>query len=134
MRRFIGVAILFAVAALPRVADLIHTKNADGGGLSEPASDTTLAHPGEPIRAAPRSVSGQAAVPEAYYQNPLQFLSNASVDSLVLLPGIGPVIAERIASARTGKSSFTRWEELLDIKGIGPKKLDRLKRIAGGRD
>jgi competence protein ComEA len=62
--------------------------------------------------------------------NPFDFLSNAPVDSLVLLPGVGPVIAERIANARTGKRSFTRWEDLLAIRGIGQKKLDRLRRLA----
>jgi competence protein ComEA len=66
-------------------------------------------------------------VPAAYRQDPLKYLSTAPVDSLQLLPGIGPVIAERLASARTGKRLFTRWEDLLDVKGIGPKKLQQLK-------
>jgi competence protein ComEA len=60
------------------------------------------------------------------------FLSRAPADSLVLLPGIGPVLAERIAGARTGKRSFTRWDDLLGIKGIGPKTIERLKKLADG--
>jgi predicted flap endonuclease-1-like 5' DNA nuclease len=74
----------------------------------------------------------RAAAPVGYLADPLEFLSNAPVDSLVLLPGIGPVIAERIANTRTGKRSFTRWEDLLAVRGIGEKKLDRLKRLAHG--
>ncbi|MFQ5512425.1 MAG: ComEA family DNA-binding protein [Candidatus Krumholzibacteriia bacterium] len=69
-------------------------------------------------------------MPDSYFENPLGFLSSAPVDSLVLLPGIGPVIAERLASARSGKRLFTQWEDLLIIKGIGPKKLHRLRTLA----
>jgi competence protein ComEA len=71
-------------------------------------------------------------VPLDFRREPLLFLSTAPKDSLVLLPGIGPVLAERIASARTGKRSFTRWDDLLVIKGIGPKTIERLKRLADG--
>jgi len=73
-------------------------------------------------------------VPDGYRQNPLHYLSTAPPDSLILLPGIGPVIAERLASARTGKRLFTRWEDLLAVKGIGPKKLERLRSLADGAE
>lgn len=69
-------------------------------------------------------------VPEAYRRDPLAYLSSAPPESLLILPGIGPVIAERIANAAGGKRSFTRWEDLLSVKGIGPKKLEILKQIA----
>jgi DNA uptake protein ComE-like DNA-binding protein len=48
----------------------------------------------------------------------------------VFLPGVGPVIAERIANAAGGQRRFIRWEDLLSVKGIGPKKLQMLKQIA----
>ena len=70
-------------------------------------------------------------VPPSYLENPLKYLSEAPTDSLQLLSGIGPVLAERLANARGGRSSFTRWEELLSVKGIGPKKLQKLKTLAG---
>ncbi len=73
------------------------------------------------------------SLPLDFCNHPLAFLSTAAPDSLVLLPGIGPVIAERIANAASGKRPFTRWEDLLAIKGIGPKKLENLKRIANQR-
>ena len=71
-----------------------------------------------------------AQIPDAYRRDPLRFLFEAPADSLVTLPGIGPVLAERVISARSGKSSFTRWEQLLSVKGIGPKTLERLKSAA----
>jgi predicted flap endonuclease-1-like 5' DNA nuclease len=70
-------------------------------------------------------------IPPSYFKNPLRYLSEAPIDSLQLLPGIGPVLAERLASARSGRSLFTRWEELLSVKGIGPKKLKKLRELAG---
>lgn len=70
----------------------------------------------------------------AYTRHPLVFLSRAPVDSLMLLKGIGPVLAERIAEARSGKGLFSSWEEILAVKGIGPKKLALLKAQAGIAD
>jgi DNA uptake protein ComE-like DNA-binding protein len=74
--------------------------------------------------------SASTATPASYLRNPLLYLSTAPPDSLILLPGIGPVLAERIARARTGKRLFTRWEDLLVVKGIGPKKVDRLRSLS----
>jgi competence protein ComEA len=60
-------------------------------------------------------------------------LSTADPESLTALPGIGPVIAERIAKAARGKGPFTHWDDLLAVKGIGPKKMEKLKRFAAGQ-
>jgi DNA uptake protein ComE-like DNA-binding protein len=37
-------------------------------------------------------------------------------------------------NARTGKRPFIRWEDLLAIKGIGPKTIERLKKLAAGEN
>jgi competence protein ComEA len=76
--------------------------------------------------AAPRAA---AAVPESFRAAPLAFLSRAPADSLDLLPGIGPVLATRIADARRGRGSFTSWDDVLAVRGIGPKTIDRLKAL-----
>ena len=91
------------------------------------AVDSHLPNAVSPPRRPP---AGQQIVPLSYRQHPLRFLSTAPVDSLQLLPGIGPVLAERLVSARIGKSLFSQWEDLLGVKGIGPKKLQALKRLA----
>jgi predicted flap endonuclease-1-like 5' DNA nuclease len=92
-----------------------------------------IRHPAPPQAIDPTTSGARRekpALPVSYLNNPLQFLSNAPPDSLALLPGIGPVLAERIAGARTGKRSFTRWEDLLQVRGIGPRTIDRLKALA----
>jgi comEA protein len=54
-------------------------------------------------------------------------LNTASPKELELLPGIGPVLAEGIVAYRQEHGPFKRIDELLAIKGIGPKKLEKLR-------
>lgn len=51
-------------------------------------------------------------------------VNRASREDLVKVPGIGPVLAERIEAARPYRSI----EELDRVRGIGRKTLDRLRR------
>lgn len=49
-------------------------------------------------------------------------------NELTLIPGIGPVLAKRIVDYRGHKGGFTRFDELLNVSGIGAKKLQTLRR------
>jgi len=49
-------------------------------------------------------------------------------DELTLIPGIGPTLAGRIVQVRNEKGRFTRVDELLEVSGIGKKKLEVLQR------
>lgn len=48
-------------------------------------------------------------------------------DLLMTVSGIGPRLAERIIAYRDEYGSIDRAESLLDIEGIGPKKLSKLR-------
>lgn len=53
-------------------------------------------------------------------------INTCSVDSLTLLPGVGPVLAARIQEMRTQGFIFAQKEDLKEVKGIGPALSDRL--------
>lgn len=53
-------------------------------------------------------------------------LNTASVAELDALPGVGPTTAQAIVAARA-RNRFTSADDLLDIRGIGEKKLERIR-------
>ncbi|MCX6095465.1 MAG: helix-hairpin-helix domain-containing protein [Candidatus Bipolaricaulota bacterium] len=54
-------------------------------------------------------------------------LNQATVDRLVLLPGIGPVLAARIVAWRESHGPFAKVEDLKQVNGIGEKTLETLR-------
>lgn len=54
-------------------------------------------------------------------------LNQATAAELDSLPGVGPVIAERIVSYREENGPFQSVEDLLDVPGIGEAKLADLR-------
>lgn len=54
-------------------------------------------------------------------------INTASAADLEGLPGIGPVLAARIVAHREAHGRFERLEDLLDVEGIGPRLLGRLR-------
>ncbi|MCK9408975.1 MAG: helix-hairpin-helix domain-containing protein [Bacteriovoracaceae bacterium] len=54
-------------------------------------------------------------------------LNTATKEQLMLLPGIGEAMAERIMLHRLEKGKFKRMDELKKVKGIGEKKYEKLK-------
>lgn len=54
-------------------------------------------------------------------------LNGATAFQLESLPGVGPVLAERIVSHRTERGPFLTVEDLLDVPGIGEAKLAQMR-------
>lgn len=54
-------------------------------------------------------------------------INSATRSQLMTLPGIGPSFADRIIEYRNMHGMFTSVEELSNIKGIGKKKLEKLR-------
>lgn len=54
-------------------------------------------------------------------------LNTAGVEILQKLPGIGPGTAKAIVAYRVSHGKFRKVEDLLEVKGIGPKKFATLR-------
>ena len=60
-------------------------------------------------------------------QNQVVSINSATAAEFETLPRIGPVIARRIVDHRSANGPFRSVEELVDVKGIGPKTMDQLR-------
>jgi len=54
-------------------------------------------------------------------------INSASLEELCSLPGIGSVTAQRIIDYRSNTHCFNSLEELMNVKGIGLSKYEKLK-------
>ncbi len=54
-------------------------------------------------------------------------INTATVDQLQLLPRIGPALAQRIVDFRKANGEFKSVDELLAVKGVGERSLERLR-------
>ncbi|MFH1846890.1 MAG: helix-hairpin-helix domain-containing protein [Candidatus Omnitrophota bacterium] len=54
-------------------------------------------------------------------------INTSRVDELCLIPGVGEKLAKQIIDYRQSKGNYFKKEELLNVKGIGSKKFEKLK-------
>lgn len=82
------------------------------------------AQPSAPPLSAARPVGG--GVRKLQPGDPPINVNTASADDLMRLPGVGPITAQAIVTARAA-SPFRTVEDLDRVRGIGPKTLDKLR-------
>lgn len=102
----------------------------DGEQLSIP----TLAPTGPPLSQAltggTRFTQPQAIQPaQPTVQAGKVNINTAAMEELDTLPGIGPVIAQRIIDYRQANGPFLDLEAIMDVSGIGPATFDRIKEL-----
>jgi len=51
-------------------------------------------------------------------------INRATVEDLQRLPGVGPILAQRIVSYRETHGPFQRPEQLAEVPGISPRMVD----------
>ncbi len=54
-------------------------------------------------------------------------VNTASAEEITVIPGIGPAIASRIVEYREKNGRFYRLEDLVEVRGIGPVKLESMR-------
>ena len=116
-----------------RVADAVAaaggaTAEADVSGLNlarvlVDGEQVLVPRPGEaaPVPAAPAPPDGGTSP-----AGPLD-LNTADLAALDALPGVGPVLAQRILDWRAEHGRFSTVDELAEVSGIGPRVLDGLR-------
>lgn len=106
-----------------RVTDAL----AVAGGPS-PGADLSSLNRARILRDGEHLVIPQRAAPGASTASAGRLdLNTATAPDLEVLPGIGPVLAARIIAYRSAHGPFQRVEDLLQVEGIGPKLLERLR-------
>src|SRR5579871_2601232 len=60
-------------------------------------------------------------------------INSASSVQLQEVPGIGPATAEKILAMRKSYGAFKSVDDLLSVRGIGPKRLEKMRKylVAG---
>lgn len=116
---------VYELSAGSRVRDAVAAaggpvEGADLGAvnLAEPLADgqkILVPKPGEALPAAEPGPGGRVN------------LNTASQAQLEQLPGVGPVLAQRIIARRERQGRFTSVRQLLEVEGVGPKKFQGLK-------
>jgi competence protein ComEA len=119
---------LATVPASARVADVIvaaggATRRADLSSLNLAAPVRDAEHIHVPAWTAPASGSAAAAAGDEGGVR----INDATAEELEALPGVGPVLAGRIAAFRDEFGPFLVVEDLLDVSGIGEGILARLR-------
>ncbi|OMC15211.1 ComEA family DNA-binding protein [Mycobacterium sp. SP-6446] len=89
------------------------------------ALGSSVASGSAPTPGTPAPVSGSAKPKPG---QPLD-LNTASVEQLDALPGVGPVTAAAIVAWRQANGKFTSVDQLADVDGIGPARLEKLRAL-----
>lgn len=100
----------------------------DGEQIPVPTPGQTLTPAAPPAAAPPAAPApGPAPAQDASGAGTPVNINTASPAELETLPGVGPVLAERIVSWRTENGAFLTVDDLQEVQGIGEKVLANLR-------
>jgi competence protein ComEA len=112
----------------------------DAADTSPSAVPATPPQPSSlPSVARPAVVQPAVAKPSGVVQRRGKLdLNRATVEELQQLPGVGEVLAKRVVDRRAAHGPYRSVDELLEVKGIGKKRVERLQSLvsvggAGGK-
>jgi competence protein ComEA len=96
-------------------------------GIGTPAGQPTAL--GSSVSGGPPAASNPPAAPGKGPPAEPVNLNTATVEQLDALPGVGPVTAAAIVAWRDANGKFTSVDQLGDVDGIGPARLDKLRAL-----
>ena len=117
---FAGVEDLARVTGLgPKSVERLKPHLRVAGGVPGARGGVVAARAGMP--------GGEVRVAAATGAAALVNLNRATAEELRALPGIGPVMADRIVAHRKERGRFRKLEELMEVKGVGTRTFARLQ-------
>ena len=115
---------LEAAGGATSTADLVRVN------LARPVVDgeqIVVPKPGQPIEGAAGVFGGPGTSGGVATRAPVVNLNTADLTELDGLPGVGPVLAQRILDWRSQNGRFSTVDELGEVSGIGDKVLEHLR-------
>lgn len=107
------------------VDSLISLATAEQASVNEEVMEGVAS---EKERAGTQKRASQHSSDKKLFHGTLSF-NKASIGQLQKVPGVGPVMAERLITFRTAKGGKVHeFQEFLEVKGVGEKKLEFLKK------
>lgn len=116
MSALLFITIVFAVFTLGFF--LGRNLNSNGISVSVPSEFVTVPTSQQEILPEPTEETTKITFPIS--------INQAGIEEFMALPGIGEVLAERIVDFRDENGSFSSPEELLNVEGIGKKRLEEI--------
>ena len=95
-------------------------------GWPAPKEEPRQAEPDQPIVTQVPAVPPAASTTSATAVSKVN-LNRASVDELQSLPGVGPVLAQRMVEWRKAHGRYRTVDDLREVKGIGKKRMEQLR-------
>jgi len=92
------------------------------GAALAPAAEPSPVLPSSATPAGSTVARQQAPAPEEKVD-----LNSATAEDLEKVPGIGPTLAERIVAFRDEHGRFEKVDDLLNVRGIGTRSLERIR-------
>ena len=124
--------LLFLVAVILVGSLIPELRPADDRGATDirvayTSADSVFAERSRAEFAEARESESPDVVPSGSDRRELVNLNAATARQLMSLPGIGPVTADRILEYREAHGPFRTVDELIKVKSIGEKKLQRIR-------
>jgi competence protein ComEA len=120
LRLLAVLALILALGGVVRLISAVRPRWTPGLAGGADAADTSAP------AATPESFGDARDLDSLFVDGRLD-INAAGTDHLQLLPRIGPALAARMVDTRRRRGRFDSVDDLLEVQGIGPKTLERLR-------
>ena len=123
---------------------VLDTRSAEAGSEREPMANLEIAQspaspiastvaPADRVATMPAAATSDASGADGGQGDHLLDINSATATQLVALPGIGPVLSQRIVAYRDENGPFASVDELVAVEGISARMVDAFRsRVTAG--